>query len=107
MKPWMKRNRFGTGVAIVGFWLGVIGLSLALSGDFPKFQFFPDVGRAVAALVTPTPVTGGTTSAFAMDEHAADEHANDDDPMTAASRARSCAASWRGRLTSTMASPPR
>ena len=82
MKPWMKRNRFGTGVAIVGFWLGVIGLSLALSGDFPKFQFFPDVGGAVAALITPTPVTDGTTSAFAMDEHAADEHANDDDPMT-------------------------
>ncbi len=34
MKLWMKQHRGMTGVAIVAFWLGVIGLSLALSGQF-------------------------------------------------------------------------
>ncbi len=34
MKLWMKQHRGMTGVAVVAFWLGVIGLSLALSGQF-------------------------------------------------------------------------
>jgi cytochrome c peroxidase len=82
MKPWMKRNKVGAGLAIAGFWLGIIGIALALSGEFPRLQSFPDVAQAVAALVTPTPVTGGTQPAIAMNERAEDEHGHDDDPMT-------------------------
>ena len=82
MKPWTKRNKVGAGLAIVGFWLGVIVITLALSGEFPQLQTFPDVGRAVAALIAPTPVTAGTQSAIAMNERAEDEHGHDDDPMT-------------------------
>lgn len=82
MKTWIKRNKGVTGLVIAGFWLGVIGITLALSGEFPRLQSFPDVGRAVAALITPTPATGGTKSAIAMNARAEDENGHDDDPMT-------------------------
>ena len=74
MKPWMKRNRLGTGLVIVGFWLGVIGLSLALSGNIPMFQPIHRIGQNSAVLASAMPVADTAAARLAMVGNA--------DPMT-------------------------
>ena len=86
MKLWMKQHRGMTGVAIVAFWLGVIGLSLALSGQFfshPLLAFRHALGldapTANTSVGTQTQSVRPLQPAFAQ-ERARGEHG--DDPLT-------------------------
>ena len=91
MKLWMKQHRGGASVAIVTFWLGVIGLSLALSGQFfsnPLLALRQALGLdglVVHTAVGERSVSAGQSAIATRDgsnhEHGDGHHA-DDDPMT-------------------------
>ncbi len=52
LKSWRRGNKLGSALAIAGSWFGIVGITLALSGDLVKFGPSSAFGHATAFAAT-------------------------------------------------------